>query len=294
MEWHLIGLMGLALVLAPTPVPGQTSKRPTDTTSDVHDNTAREEKPTVSLPIVNSSTGKENNNSADKPPNNDKPYSIRITALPSKDWADWITWIAGIVLIVIGGAGVYFALRTVSAIEDQGKLMKQQANLMEQQVTLMQVPFRSWVKLDDWSVEYSPGPSPPGTSKFQIQVRVVNQSEFPITLTGGGMRFGNVGTAAYSRYEAGGHFVPPKTGHPIKIWIFASEYNVKQFTEGSVFIPTDGEFSHYGPLGKEHAISQPFSGFLECGQMGARFHYALHMNPRKAEDSEEPEQQDEN
>jgi hypothetical protein len=143
-------LLGLALTLTTPPVPGQASEHAAKPTGDVERNSTRQQNPSVTTPTANSETGQTNNRAANKPAKNDKPYSVRVTALPPKDWTDWVAWIAGIVLAGIGGAGVYFAIRTVRGIEKQWKMMKRQANLMERQANLMELPYLTWVDYGQW------------------------------------------------------------------------------------------------------------------------------------------------
>jgi uncharacterized protein YoxC len=45
----------------------------------------------------------------------------------SKDWMDKFNWVFTAVLVLIGGCGVYAAVRTLKAIERQAELMEQQA-----------------------------------------------------------------------------------------------------------------------------------------------------------------------
>jgi len=55
----------------------------------------------------------------------DKPIHVRSDV--TKDWMDKVTWIFTALLVLIGGAGVYAAVRTLRAIERQANLMEQQA-----------------------------------------------------------------------------------------------------------------------------------------------------------------------
>jgi hypothetical protein len=55
----------------------------------------------------------------------DSPIDVRTDV--KKDWMDRANWGFAAALVVIGGAGVYAALRTLRAIEKQAQLMEQQA-----------------------------------------------------------------------------------------------------------------------------------------------------------------------
>jgi hypothetical protein len=55
----------------------------------------------------------------------DKPLDVRSDV--TKDWMDKLNWLFAALLVLIGGAGVYAAVRTLRAIERQANLMEQQA-----------------------------------------------------------------------------------------------------------------------------------------------------------------------
>lgn len=195
---------------------------------------------------------------------------------------DWGPWVFNALLVVIGILAVFVARR-------QADIMDRQARLMDRQEKLMRVPYKQWVALDNWKADYDPGPSPPTTNRLRIRVDVLNQTDFPLTLTQGSMKFKFIGGVGYARYEIGEQsFLPPKIPHTIDTWVFISEAHVGVFMNSVSVMPMEGVFSHFGQLGEQSLLTQRFAGLLECGKnVEPRFIYEIHMNPEVQQPDED-------
>ena len=268
----------LALILTSAPIPGQTAKHPAQTKSDIQGNPSRQQKPSVPPLVVNSAASQVYQNGANRPSGDDKPHAIRITALPPKDWTDWIAWLTGIVLTGIGGAGVYFAIRTLRAIEDQAKLMVRQADLV-------QASFDQWVELTNWRI------GQPQNNKLRIMVDLINTSNFPVAIISGHISVVNYGglTTSYVGDEA---FLPPNRPTVIDFWVRLSD---SQQAGESLSLPVTGQISHWHRITKGKIV-QPFIGRLDCGPWAvdkkwhATYVPLAHMNPERTEGDAEGEQ----
>jgi hypothetical protein len=104
---------------------------------------------------VNSGTSPNSQGNRTKQKEKDDPISIEtikpldVRADIPKDWRDKLNWALTAALVLIGIGGIVFAVRTVLAIEDQGKRMKEQVDLMKRQADLMQASQRAWVLVDN-------------------------------------------------------------------------------------------------------------------------------------------------
>ena len=182
--------------------------------------------------------------------------------------------IAAVALVFIGLGGVIAAIRSLKAIEGQVELMK--------------VPYRSVVALEDWAAKYYPE----GLWKLEIQVSIVNQTQFPLTITGGRINLKNVGGPGYTTYGIGEGTFLPRTPHIIKAPLLAGGDHMETFLNRLLSIPIDGHITHFGPLGQSSAVTQRFSGYLECGDgKDATFMYETHMNPVSEPNNNQGEQE---
>jgi hypothetical protein len=126
MKRTLICALWFAFTIVPSTIPGQASKYPANAKSNMQadakqDGTSAAPSVIANSVVANSITSESDNTSTRQPTSDNKSHPIGIAELPPKGWADWVTWVAGIVLVLIGAAGVCFAYRTLKAIEGQLK-----------------------------------------------------------------------------------------------------------------------------------------------------------------------------
>src|SRR5258706_11136783 len=123
------------LFVAVPPAPGQTSDQPTNKSGKPQGGSRGQKQPAEQIsppfapnPVATPDT--QRSRSEQKQGNNPvsistvKPLDVRAD-IP-KDWMDKLSWVFTAVLVLIGGAGVYAAIRTLRAIEQQARLMQQQ------------------------------------------------------------------------------------------------------------------------------------------------------------------------
>jgi hypothetical protein len=164
------------------------------------------------------------------------------------------------VLVLVGIGGVFAALKTLRAIERQGKLMEEQ--------------FRQALYLTNWSVR-KPKNDP---EHLRVRVDLINLSIYPMTLKNGSVQIGG------ESIELGDNtFLPPNIPMEIEI-ILGTPIELSAYDQGMLRLGLAAVFSHIDRISNK-IISQPVYGHLECGYWGAIFHWRLHMNP-----IEDPEQ----
>jgi hypothetical protein len=61
-----------------------------------------------------------------------EPQAVRVVPAPNKSWSDWIIFAGNVLLVLVGGAGVIVAIKTLGFIENQTKAIKKQADHMVQ------------------------------------------------------------------------------------------------------------------------------------------------------------------
>jgi hypothetical protein len=125
----------LFLVTVP-PIPGQPPNKSANGTANPKDNSGTQKKPTQQIttaPIGKPGTTKTEEKQRTEELKGDdpigvatvKPLDVRADVL--KDWMDRLNWVFTGALVLIGGGGVYAAVRTLKAIEKQANLMEKQA-----------------------------------------------------------------------------------------------------------------------------------------------------------------------
>jgi hypothetical protein len=181
------------------------------------------------------------------------------------------TAIATILLVFVGVGGTIAALCTLRAINKQ--------------TSLQSIPFKSWITLENWKTDFKPYADP--LRRFRISVNIVNQTDFPITITEGRIKFKIPGGPGYTRYELGERtFLPPKSPHAVSVAMSISDSHAETFNQGWFVIPVEGQFCHFGQLGEKSISTQRFEGLLECGRgREDNFFYEIHLNPQNDPDN---------
>ena len=198
-------------------------------------------------------------------------------------------------LMVVGIGGICLAVSSLKKLEEQGTMMKRQADLMERQVrvmesqtALMQIPYRQWIVIADWKVNFTPKSDP--VKKLTITANLINQTEFPMKISNGkiifGDAFGDPGTTSQTPWEIRGDcFLPPAARHPIEVTLDLDQQEALEFTHGIFRIHVRGQFYHIGPLGDR--LKTSLLGVLACGRWGIQYQPIVHMTPRAEEDQNE-------
>lgn len=266
---NILASLAFAFVVAVPPIPGQAPEHPAHPKGDIHSNPNEQQKPTIPPFVVNPATSQVNQNGANHPSGEDKQHSVRVTALPPKDWADWLAWFAGIVLTGIGATGVYLAISTLRAIRDQGDLMKRQADLMERQTGLMAVPYLQWLEVHKWhSVAVKSSEDGKSVEQISVHFAIENPTNNPLVIPDGYIRF-QVGTETIKWSIGIGMRMTPKQCRMINIPMFLDESKSRLYLEERLAVMVNGSMDFNDVLGRNQP--HPVCGVLWCGKDGARF-----------------------
>lgn len=135
MKLIVLGML-LAVMQTAPPVPRHTADKASSSGQGVKNHANDKETPAPSpTPTPEIAKPKTQNNGADTPHNPNAQQSMAISELPpvsvEKDWMDKTAWLFGALLILIGAAGVYAAVKTLKAIEKQAGLMEGQLKEMQ-------------------------------------------------------------------------------------------------------------------------------------------------------------------
>jgi hypothetical protein len=157
-----------------------------------------------------------------------------------------IASIATAVLVLIGIGGVCAAIRTLRAIEDQGKHMERQGALMERQLQLQEAAMTQWVLFSNWkdTVISRQGPLAPATKELGIEFEIANPSNYPLTLTGV-FNFNGTLPGAPKLTVPGLWIAPTKSGSLSTKVLLTDEQERSYGAEGAR-ISLHGEYAHIG------------------------------------------------
>jgi hypothetical protein len=126
----------LLLFVAVPPIPGQAPDKPANKGGNPKGTSSGQQQPTQRItpapkmkpePSPDSERGRPEQKQGDNPVSVStvKPLDVRTDV--QKDWMDKLNWVFAATLVLIGGGGVYAAVRTLMAIERQAELMERQA-----------------------------------------------------------------------------------------------------------------------------------------------------------------------
>jgi hypothetical protein len=213
----------------------------------------------------------------------DTEYSVKLTGVPVVTIADknrgfidyvfdWGPWFFSFILVGVGVVGVIVAHRTRLAIERQATLMGTQAELMDRQTDLLEAQYYQWVELTNIRTIFE---SEDASRKLTIKIDVLNPTNCPMTLTKTFIRLGKIRSATQ-----GAVFLAPHDFYTTEDFAALDEKQWTKLLDGNLLLEAEGDFSHFGPLGKKVTTEQSFRGMLHCG-IGAKIHYELHMNPER-------------
>jgi hypothetical protein len=185
-----------------------------------------------------------------------------------------ITAIATAALILVGIGGIAAAIRTLRAIEDQGKQMAAQ-------VALMRVPYKQWIKVSDWVS----GPTHSG-DWFFIKVNISNPTAYPVWINKGSISVIR-DDGITSRLLGKPVYVMPDTSHLFDVHMEFSEDELGMFETSGLMLELRGDFTHTGVLGEDSAETYPIVGTLMCQPGRTEFFPLAHrMIPKPANDGQ--------
>jgi hypothetical protein len=177
-----------------------------------------------------------------------------------KDFIDrWTFYLAGAntiftgLLMVAGIGGVALALRTVSAIEDQGKIMKRQADLMDLQLT-------PWATIQNWQTHLGPVSSDPQV--LTVTFEAINESGFPLTTVGTLNFFGQLPQGAQLVIPA--MTLLPKRPVNVRVNLYLSGTQALEYAKGRLLISVHGKVCYIGVSTVPRSIMD-IHGNLACG-----------------------------
>jgi hypothetical protein len=137
----------LLLLIVVPPIPGQAPNQSASKPTNPKDNASTKQQATTQIRsafIRNPSTAESPQERTTQHPKSDDPVPIStvepldIRADISKDWMDKLNWVFTGILLLIGGLGVYAALRTLRVIRRQADLMHEQGVLMARQAKVLE------------------------------------------------------------------------------------------------------------------------------------------------------------
>jgi hypothetical protein len=182
---------------------------------------------------------------------------------------------AATALVFIGLGGVIAAIWTLRQI-------KRQADLTQAQ-------FDQWVELENWRTKKP-------TDRFTVQVDLVNNTAFPVTISDGYLTVTSDAWKTSETHYFGKLFLTPNKPHLIDIWVGSGVLPEVLRASESASFSVKGMFSHRHRITKQEVI-QPLEGNLRCGpwKLDRKWHAdytaTVHMNPERAEAEGEASEQ---
>src|ERR1041385_1011185 len=181
MKILVLGVL-LAVMQATPPVPRHTADKPNSSTQHIKDDASNGKAPAASpspSPDVAASSPEQNAANNPKTPNAQQPITIR--ELPpvsvEKDWLDRTAWGFGLVLLIVGILGVWAAVSTLKAINEQAGHMEAQNTKLEQSIALAaetaERQLRAYVLVDSALMKF------PETAVPEAQVHFRNSGQTP-------------------------------------------------------------------------------------------------------------------
>jgi hypothetical protein len=183
------------------------------------------------------------------------------------EWSNW----------VVAGVG----LLTCWAVWMQAKESAKATKAMRDSLGLQEKAMEQWIILDNWRANVV---ATDPIAQLRVRVDMVNQTDFPLTLTSGELAFINNGIspAITVTWGAGANtFLPPKIPNIIRVMVPITASQLTDHRNGHlVQIRVLGQFTHIGALKKE--TPQKLAGSLLCrrsSHLPCVFEAELHMNP---------------
>ena len=177
------------------PTWGQSEKQrhqpsePTEKTAAAAKNDQRGTKDSPLMIEIQERAKSESEAALEKNANDHKEFNDEVTA-----WSAAIAAFCTFLLVIVGGFGVCYAIRTLRAIE-------RQAGLLEVQAALMEASMTQWVSVANWkaSITQRVGPLSHQPKELLVEFEIANESNLPLTMQATFRFFGNLPNAARFR-----------------------------------------------------------------------------------------------
>lgn len=189
-----------------------------------------------------------------KTANNEPPHWYR-----SPEW-----W-----LCILGVPTLYFIARQTGAT-------RKAVEVSRDSIRLQEMAYIQWVDLANWQVTFDEE-----RQEMKIQVEILNQTEFPLTLNHASLVFGdkpNIMTATLGQ----DFFLAPKLPYVINVGLHVYNDQIRAFDSGYYGIMVNGSITHVGVL--RRPLTQDIGGILVAGKGNpARFDAFVPMHPKSAQ-----------
>ena len=196
-------------------------------------------------------------------------------------------------LVIVGGCGVYAAIRTLLAINRQAYLMERQTVVMESQTKAIEAQLKlammQWVSVKEWKVELlEPSGTVPQPKQLLINFDIANESNFPLKMNAT-FRFG-IHQAMTRAYDTGPVLLLPRHPHKATLSLPLTPYDYKCYGEQAILISVTGEIAHVGIL-KQEGPFMTINGELLCGKTATTsFEFeTMTLTPRDEAGEQEPQ-----
>ena len=217
----------------------------------------------------------------EKNANDHKEFNDEVTA-----WSAAIAAFCTFLLVIVGGFGVCYAIRTLRAIEKQAGLLEVQAALTEASMT-------QWVSVANWkaSITQRVGPLSHQPKELLVEFEIANESNLPLTMQATFRFFGNLPNAA--RFRTLDDFVLfPRKPYSPSVALNITDEQSKEYVEGGLRIAVHGQITHVGAANQRSPLMD-IRGNLVCrSSEPARLEYEnirmIPISPKQSERDQKP------
>jgi hypothetical protein len=212
--------------------------------------------------------------------------SVTIKQMPSidvkRDWMDCASLTVGILLVIVGAA-------TGGLIWYQARKTAEATEAMRDSIRLQEIGMQQWVAVVNWRAEAGEvGSEEPeaGIRHFRARIKadLINQTNFPLTLTQSGITFSKMGKndGSWTHFPIrDGFFLTPHIPHLIEVSVEITGEQYIAFHSNGFGTAVNGQFTHTGALGK--TVTQTLKGFLVLTALDTRFEPEVPMHPQDSE-----------
>jgi hypothetical protein len=181
------------------------------------------------------------------------------------------------------GITAWAILLTLLAIAEQTVETRNAAQAARDSIRLQESAMEQWIEVTNWRSQLGDLlPESYDSQYLLLEVDVVNNTSFPITLKRAEMDFINTGDGSSRTYFAGEDaFLAPKVPHVVTVAINIDRKQMSEYPRGGIGVNVAGHFCHIGALKKP--VAQELKGLLVCRQTETVFNTEIHMNPKRQE-----------
>jgi len=152
-------------------------------------------------------------------------------------------------LVAIGVPGIWFALRTLKAIEGQTELQG--------------IAFRQWLAIENW--QDIPYEDTSGAKAIHIEFEVINPTKFPLTLKSISIKIGETGNTSVFKNS-----LPPDHHYTAIAFAKVTDEQMQKREEATLVLPIAIAIVYDDVLEKERDYSK--NGMLALSKTGVSFH----------------------